>query len=159
MVESQVSYLAVGRRAAVHGLLRAALAPLLALAFLLSTPAAGLETMFRPACRMACAGTSRCCCRPGGVKRPARAALGGVTSRSATPLLEAAGRARHCPAGCAAITFGTGAPPSAAAGRPARVPPAPVAGPGLRPEPAARGVSAPARLIRPRAPPLVSVGI
>jgi len=160
MAESKVSYLAVGRRATVLWLLRAALAPLLALAFLLSTPAAGLETLFQPVCRMACAGTAWCCCKPGGVKRPAAgAAVTGKTSRSAPPLLEAAGRARHCPAGCAAITFGSGAPPSAAAAGPARVVPAPIAGLGQRPEPEPQGVAAPTRLTHPRGPPLLPVGV
>ena len=153
-----MSSLAVSRRATVPWLLRAALAAPVALAFLLSTPAAGLETLFQPACRMACAGTAWCCCKPGGLKRPAAEAVAaGATSRFAPPLLEAAGRVRRCPAGCAAITLGPGAPPSAAASGPARVAPAPIAGVGLRREPEARGVAAPARLIHPRGPPLLLV--
>lgn len=53
-------------------------------------------------CRMACAGTPGCCCRPSAKQLAARA------SRDTRPELRAAAGARGCPKECAAAFLGAG---------------------------------------------------
>jgi hypothetical protein len=98
-------------------------------------------------CRMACAGTSHCCCRRPASPAPARAVHGSGTS------LRPASVTSTCPPGCAAVVVSVAVP----FGPPARdragiVPPAPdgtlVAAFRALPE-----VTRLARATRPRAPP------
>jgi len=53
----------------------------------------------RVVCRMACAGTARCCCRPPAGSRTAAPS----SSRSSGPSLQAIAASPVCPKGCAAV--------------------------------------------------------
>jgi len=73
-----------------------------------------------PICRMACAGTAHCCCRP--VAGPALRLAARASSGTA---LQALSTARSCPPGCAAAFLGSNPSPVPLAAAAARVGPSP----------------------------------
>lgn len=104
-----------------------------------------------PVCRMACAGTARCCCRPPAGQRATALSASRAAGR---PSLRAIAMTPACPQGCAALRVAPGGP-----GRPAppdlagAAPPAPAAFLSLPPA-ASPGLTRLVRITQPRAPPL-----